>query len=100
MLFRSGSTFKQSSHNGYTNEDVADSFCEDNDSVDGSIDLEKISNELIIDIEKSENIIKKAPIDFVHKQILLWALIGPCSREPAEYMNLCHFIDCIIKGIK
>ena len=40
-----GSTFKQSSHNGYTNEDVADNFCEDNDSVDGSIDQEKITNE-------------------------------------------------------
>ena len=39
-----GSNFRESSH---TNEDVADSFCEDNNSVDGSIDLEKIMNELI-----------------------------------------------------
>ena len=57
-----GSNFKQSSH---TNEDVADSFREDNDSVDGSIDLEKIMNELIIEIEIeieiSENVIQKAP---------------------------------------
>ena len=95
-----GSSFKQSSQNGYTNEDVADSFCEDNDSVDGSIDLEKISNELITEIEKSENVIKKAPTDFVHKQILLWALIGPCSREPAEYMKVAISKNLNVKSEK
>ena len=42
-----GSSFKRINQDDDTNEDVGDNFCEDNDSVDGSIDKEKITNEMI-----------------------------------------------------